>query len=72
MIRPASWTPLSASIVTVAGWPTLTLVMSDSLKETVIWSALGSMIWANADELDDEDDAGSSRGSRASGGAPAP
>ena len=32
----ASSTPVSASRVTVAGWPTLTLEMSDSLKATVI------------------------------------
>jgi hypothetical protein len=44
---PASSTPLSASIDTVAGWPTLTLVMSASLKATVIDIVLVSTISAN-------------------------
>jgi hypothetical protein len=52
-----SCTPLRASIETVAGWPTLTLVMSDSLKEIVMVIALASTISANADEeLPEEDE----------------
>ena len=46
-----SSTPLSASSVTVAGWPTLTLLMSDSPNATVIVILLVLTISAN-DELE--------------------
>src|SRR4249919_3327800 len=44
-----SSTPLSASSVIVAGWPTFTLLMSDSLKATVIVMVLLFTISANAE-----------------------
>jgi hypothetical protein len=52
---PASSTPLSASSDTVADWPTLILLMSDSLKATVIVRRPASMISAKPEllELDD-------------------
>ena len=52
----ASSTPLSASSVTVAAWPTLTLLMSDSLNATVIVSLYVLMISAKLEVelLDDE------------------
>ena len=54
----ASDTPVSASSVTVAGWPTLTLLMSDSLKATFIAIELVLTISAKAElELpEDEED----------------
>ena len=54
-----SCTPARASSVTVAGCPTLTLLMSDSLRETGSVIALESTISANAEldePLDPEDD----------------
>ena len=53
--RAASSTPVSASSVTVAGCPTLTLEMSDSLKATVIVIDPVSTISTNP-VLDDEDE----------------
>ena len=51
----ASSTPLSASSVTVADWPPFTLLMSDSLKATVIVIVPVFTISANAEpELPDE------------------
>jgi hypothetical protein len=48
-----SWTPLTALIETVAAWPTLMLLMSDSLNETVIVSVFELMISAKpVDELE--------------------
>ena len=55
----ASSSPLMASIDTVAGWPTLTLVMSDSEKATVIVIVLASTISTNGvleEPLPDEDE----------------
>ena len=55
----ASSTPVSASRVTVAVWPTFTLLMSDSLKATVIVIELVLTISANgvaeAEEEEDEE-----------------
>lgn len=50
--RAPSETPASASSVTVAGWPTFTLLMSDSLNATVIAILLVLTISAN-DELEE-------------------
>jgi hypothetical protein len=49
----ASSTPLSASSVTVADCPTFTLLMSDSLKATVIVIVPVFTISANAEPLDE-------------------
>ena len=55
--RAASSTPASASSVTVDVWPTFTLLMSDSLKATVIVIELLLTISANgAAEAEEEED----------------
>jgi hypothetical protein len=55
-----SSTPVSASSMTVAGWPTLTLLMSDSLRATVIVIELVLTISANGDvelpEVEEDDE----------------
>ena len=51
----ASSTPDSASSETVADWPTLTLVMSDSLNATVIVIWLALTISTKPDPLEDDE-----------------
>ena len=53
----ASSTPVRASSVTVAGWPTRILLMSDSLKATVIVRDCALTISMKPEVLDDEDEA---------------
>ena len=50
----ATLRPLSASIVTVAIWPSFTLPISDSLNATTSCSDSRSLRTANADEPEDE------------------